>query len=73
MDFKAVPTQLTVDLCLPSVLTTHSDPFLSWPLQGFKWVDGRERCLKKQKSPEGIFFVAVMNIAHLKLNHNLLE
>lgn len=26
MDFKAVPIQLTVDLCQPSVLPTHCNP-----------------------------------------------
>lgn len=69
MDFKAVPIQLTVDLCQPSVFPTHSvTPTLTGHWKDVNgWMDRKGRCLKNQQSPEGIFFIAVMNIAHLKL------
>lgn len=66
MDFKAVPIQLTVDLCQPSVLPTQSDPSLTGHYR--MYMGGQEgKVLKKPGISERPFLHCIGSIAHLKL------
>lgn len=66
MDFKAVPIQLTVDLCQPSVLPTQSDPSLTGHYGMYM---GRQegKVLKKPGISERPFLHRIGSTAHLKL------
>lgn len=58
MDFKAVPIQLTVDLCQPTVFQLRTTPSFSGHYKDVRGWTGGEGALKKQASLEGLFFIA---------------